>query len=91
MEFDEGDGRQLLAELLQHDHALQQSHVVHAATEAVGDESRGATYRPTKGATRGAAYLMPSGSRPSNLFLTSSSFGVKSGIRWILSIRSPTT
>lgn len=40
MVFDEGDGSQLLAELLQHDHALQQSHVVDAATEEVGDEAR---------------------------------------------------
>lgn len=36
-------------------------------------------------------YVMPSGSRPRSLFLTSSSLGVKSGIRWILIIRSPTT
>lgn len=33
MVLDESDGRQLLAELLQHDHALQQGHVVHTATE----------------------------------------------------------
>lgn len=31
MIFDEGDGRQLFAELLQDDHSLQQSHVVDAA------------------------------------------------------------
>lgn len=35
--------------------------------------------------------VMPSGSRPNNLFLTSSSLGVKSGMRWILNMRSPTT
>lgn len=32
--FDKGDGCQLFAELLQHDHALQQSHVIDATTEA---------------------------------------------------------
>lgn len=39
----------------------------------------------------GNTYVMPSGSKPRSLFLTSSSLGVKSGIRWILIMRSPTT
>lgn len=33
----------------------------------------------------------PSGSKPSNRFRTNRSLGVKSWIRWILTIRSPTT
>lgn len=33
----------------------------------------------------------PSGSKPSRRFLTSRSLGVKSGMRWILTMRSPTT
>lgn len=33
----------------------------------------------------------PSGSKPSNRFLTNRSLGVNSGIRWIRTIRSPTT
>lgn len=41
MVFDEGDGCQLFAELLQHDHALQQSHVVDAARRSrQGGEKR---------------------------------------------------
>lgn len=57
MVFDEGDGRQLLAELLQHDHALQQSHVVHAATQAVGGEAAGATWGPTRRGCEGRSGL----------------------------------
>lgn len=41
--------------------------------------------------TQEHTYVMPSGSKPKSLFLTSSSLGVKSGIRWILIMRSPTT
>lgn len=36
-------------------------------------------------------YIGPSGSKPSNRFLTKRSLGVKSWIRWIRTIRSPTT
>lgn len=47
--------------------------------------------QPGKRQDTGHTYAMPSGSKPKSLFLTSSSLGVKSGIRWILIIRSPTT
>lgn len=36
-------------------------------------------------------HMGPSGSKPSRRFLTSRSLGVKSGMRWILTMRSPTT
>lgn len=36
-------------------------------------------------------HMGPSGSRPKRRFLTSRSLGVKSGMRWILTMRSPTT
>lgn len=84
MVFDEGDGCQLFAELLQHDHALQQSHVVDAARRSrQGGEKRlpNITLEDKSAEPRGSTYVMPSGSRPNNLFLTSSSLGVKSGMR----------
>lgn len=82
MVFDEGDGRQLLAELLQHDHPLQKRHVVHAATTNARVRSAvGAAAGKTAENAAGRTYVMPSGSKPRSLFLTSSSLGVKSGIR----------
>lgn len=91
--FDEGDGCQLFAELLQHNHPLQQGHVVDTKGRAnrkvrISPESHLRTYDPE---SCGSTYVMPSGSMPNNLFLTSKSLGVKSGIRWILNMRSPTT
>lgn len=91
--FDEGDGCQLFAELLQHNHPLQQGHVVDTKGRAnrkvrISPENHLRTYDPE---SCGSTYVMPSGSRPNNLFLTSKSLGVKSGIRWILNMRSPTT
>lgn len=83
MVFDEGDGCQLLAELLQHDHPLQQSHVVDTKREKSRSKATSTTLNPQdKGAGPcRSTHLMPSGSRPNNLFLTSSSLGVKSGMR----------
>lgn len=46
MVLDEGDGRQLFAELLQHDHPLQERHVVNAATTST--EVRSAFGRPAQ-------------------------------------------
>lgn len=85
MVFDEGDGCQLFAELLQHNHPLQQSHVVDATggKRQKGEEEvqTGANSENKSIKAIGSTYLMPSGSRPNNLFLTSSSLGVKSGMR----------
>ena len=84
MVFDEGDGCQLFAELLQHDHPLQQSHVVDATGGEDGkveEKVHTAANSENKERKIGSTYLMPSGSRPNNLFLTSSSLGVKSGMR----------
>lgn len=82
MVFDEGDGCQLFAELLQHNHPLQQSHVV----DTIGGKGRlkAASTKVNTGEkcteVCGSTYVMPSGSSPNNLFLTSSSLGVKSGM-----------
>ena len=99
MVFNKGDGCQLFAELLQHDHPLQQGHVVDAAEKIRKTSRRGEEHLLKKVSAQqmrmqnhaGSTYVMPSGSRPNNLFLTSSSLDVKSGIRWILNMRSPTT
>lgn len=89
MVFNEGDGCQLFAELLQHDHPLQQGHVVDAAEKRKTSRQRGEKRLLKKVSAQqmsaqnraGSTYVMPSGSRPNNLFLTSSSLDVKSGMR----------
>lgn len=79
--FDEGDGCQLFAELLQHDHPLQKRHVVDAMATNMAVRSIVKTAAQKTLENTGRTYVMPSGSKPKSLFLTSSSLGVKSGIR----------
>lgn len=82
MVLDEGDGCQLFAELLQHDHPLQKRHVVDATTTNMGGvRSVVKTAAQKTSENTGHTYVMPSGSKPRSLFLTSSSLAVKSGIR----------
>lgn len=64
-----------------------------AGNQSIQDISRssnnGKSFRQTTWET--LTYTGPSGSRPSNRFLTNRSLGVKSWIRWIRTMRSPTT
>lgn len=94
------DGGQLLTELLQHDHALQQGDVVDpgqgqagntSSVQGAGRLSRAGGIFRSKIKCKTLTYIGPSGSKPSNRFRTNRSLGVKSWMRWILTIRSPTT
>lgn len=99
MVFHKCNGRQLLTELFQHNHTLQQCDVVNTGRRGAGNESIQDINRLSSFAkilrsikcVKHLTYIGPSGSKPSNRFLTKRSLGVKSWMRWIRTIRSPTT